>query len=98
MTPQSNFTILAAIDPAREGELHKLLDSMNDGPGEVNPNNLLVPFAQLETLHFARLLILEDKTLNDVRVYGGEPAPNYPLYLAFLGDVDGEVDDFLREL
>lgn len=98
MTPQSNFMVLAAIEPARENELRQLLDSMNNGPGEVNPENALIPFAQFQTLHFARLLILEDKTLNDTRVYGGGPAPSYPLYLAFAGDIDGEVDDFLREV
>ena len=37
-----------------------------------------------------RLLILDDKTIEDVRVYG-LPVRTYPLYLAFLGDVDGAV-------
>ena len=35
MTPQSNFMILAPIDPAREAELRRLLASMNDAPGRV---------------------------------------------------------------
>jgi len=90
--------VLAAIDPAREAELRQVLNSMNEAPGQVNANNALIPFAHFDTLHFARLIILEDKTLNDVRVYGGGPAPTYPLCLAFLGDIDGAVDDFLREL
>lgn len=98
MTPQANFMVLAAIDPAREGELRQLLDSMNEAPGRVNAENALIPFTRFDTLHFARLLILEDKNLNDVRSYGGGPAPTYPLYLAFLGDVDGEADAFLRAL
>ena len=98
MTPQANFTILAPIDPAREAELRRLLDSMNEAPGRVNANNPVIPFAQLDALHFARFVILNDGTLNDVRAYGGEPAPTYPLYLAFLGDIDGEVDVFLHEL
>ena len=98
MTPQANFMVLAAIDPAQEAQLRELLDSMNDAPGQVNAGNPLVPFAQFDALHFARFVILKDGTLNDVRAYGGEPAPTYPLYLAFLGDIDGEVDRFLKEL
>jgi hypothetical protein len=90
--------VLAAIDPARLVELTTLLDSMNDGPGQTNPNNTLIPFSQFEALHFSRLVILNDGTLNDVRAYGGEPAPTYPLFLAFTGDIDGDVDRFYEEL
>ena len=64
--------VLAPIDPEREAELRQLLASMNDAPGRVNVNNALIPFGQFDTLHFARLVILHDKTLNDVL------APNYP--------------------
>ena len=91
MTPQANFMVLAAIDPAREAELRGLLASMNDAPGRVNANNALIPFAQFDTLHFARFVILDDKTLEDVRVYE-IPTRTYPLYLAFLGDIDGHVE------
>jgi hypothetical protein len=97
MTPQSTFMVLAAIDPAREAELRQLLDSMNDGPGRVDPNNELIPFAEFDTLHFARFIILDDKTMEDVRVYGLTPR-SYPLYLAFLGDVDGNANAFLGKL
>jgi hypothetical protein len=97
MTPQANFMVLAAIDPPRETELRGLLASMNDAPGRVNADNALIPFAQFDTLHFARFVILDDKTLEDVRVYG-IPARTYPLYLAFLGDMDGDEDAFLKEL
>jgi hypothetical protein len=98
MTPQANFMVLAPIDPERETQLRQLLDSMNTAPGRVNADNPLIPFAQIDTLHFARLLLLDDKTLNDTRAYGGESVPTYPLYLAFLGDIDGEVDAFFKEL
>lgn len=97
MTPQSSFMVLAPIDPAREAELRQLLDSMNTAPGRVNANNALIPFAQFDTLHFARLLILDDKTTGDVRVHG-LPVQTYPLYLAFLGDIDGDEDAFLQDL
>ncbi|MEA3211385.1 MAG: hypothetical protein QOE70_4442 [Chthoniobacter sp.] len=97
MTPQSSFMVLATVTPAREAELRGLLDSMNDAPGRVNANNAVIPFSQLDTLHFARLLILEDKTIGDVSVHG-LPTRTYPLYLAFLGDMDGDEDTFLDEL
>jgi hypothetical protein len=97
MTPQSNFMVLAAIVPERETELRQLLDSMNRGPGQVDPDNALLPFAEFETLHFARFVILDDKTTEDIRVYGLTPR-SYPLYLTFLGDVDGDVSAFLGKL
>ena len=97
MTPQSNFMVLAPIVPERETELRQLLGSMNRGPGQLDPNNALVPFAEFETLHFARFVILDDKTTEDVRVYGLTPR-SYPLYLAFLGDVDGDASAFLGKL
>ena len=97
MTHQSSFMVLAPIAPAREPELRRLLGGMNQAPGRVDPRNALVPFAQLDTVHVARFLILDDKTLDDGKVYG-LPRPTYPLYLAFLGDVDGEADAFLEEV
>ena len=97
MTPQSSFMVLAPIDRTREHELRRLLDSMNEAPGRVKPNNDLVPFDQFETLHFARLLILDDQTTGDVEIHGLAPR-TYPLYLAFLGDIDGDASTFLDEL
>jgi hypothetical protein len=97
MTPQGTFTILAPIVPSRLEELRSLLQSMNEGLGSVNPNNSLVPFAQFDTLHFARFAILDDQTVGDLRIYGS-PVRTHPLYLAFLGDIDGEEEAFLNEL
>src|SRR5215831_12577539 len=96
MTPQSNFMVLAPIIPEREAELRQLLDSMNSGPGQVDPNNALIPFAQFENLHFARLLILDDNSLED-RAILGLPS-DFPLQFAFLGDIDGAEETFLKEL
>ena len=97
MTPQSNFMVLAAIDPSRETKLRRLLDLMNEAPGRVNPTNSLIPFAQFDRIHFARLLILHDQTVGDVSVYELTPQ-TYPLYLGFLGDIDGEPASLFREL
>src|SRR5882757_343220 len=97
MTPQGTFMILAPIVPSRETELRGLLNSMNEATGCVNRNNPLVPFAQFDTLHFARLVILDDKTVEDLRIYG-LPVRTHPQYLAFLADIDGEEEAFLDEL
>jgi hypothetical protein len=70
---------------------------MNDSPGRVNADNALIPFGELDTLHFARFVLMYDKTLEDVRVYG-LPVRTYPLYLAFLGDFDGDRNEFLGKL
>src|SRR5262249_45264538 len=97
MTPQSQFFVLAPIVPAREAELRALLASMNEKPGVVKADNGIIPFAQFDRLHVARLFILDDTTVGDNRVYG-LPRPDYPLYLGILGDVDGEGDAFLEEV
>ena len=97
MTPQSSFMVLAPIAPPREVELRRLLASMNDAPGRLNANNALLPFGEFDTLHMARFVILDDKTVDDVHIYGLSK-PTYPLYLAFVGDLDGHADKFLEEL
>ena len=97
MTPQASFMVLAPIVPAREEELRRLLCSMNDSPGIVDPHNALVPFGRFTTLHFARFVILADQTTGDIDVYD-LPTREYPLYLAFLGDVDGSETAFLNWL
>lgn len=96
MMPQSTFMVLARIDPRREVELRQLLATMNDSSGRANPTNSLFPFARFDMLHVGRFVILDDKTADDIRVYGLQ-APIFPTYLAFVGDVDGEGDAFLRE-
>ncbi len=96
MTPQSSFMIVAEINLQREAELRGLLAKMNRAPGIVDPLNAVVPFNKLEHLHFARFVILKDETLNDITAYG--PARvEFPTYLVFLGDVDGEAEDFLAQ-
>ncbi|HEY5704884.1 MAG TPA: hypothetical protein VIS96_04855 [Terrimicrobiaceae bacterium] len=97
MTPQSDFMVLGTINPEREAELRRLLESMNDAPGHVNPSNALIPFGQFDTVHVARFVILKDNSPDDVLAYG-LPRRDYPLYLAFLGNVDGDADIFLEDV
>src|SRR5262249_1798337 len=97
MTPQSSLTVAAPVDRKSVPELRALLSTMNFAPGQANPANPLVPFGQLENLHFARFVILDDQTLDDVRLYG-LPRQEYPIYLVFLCDFDGALTEFLRDL
>src|SRR5262249_45067317 len=99
MTPQSSFMVVAPIDLAQRAELKALLGSMNVSgrSGMAGPANPFIPFASFTKLHYARFVILDDHTLGDfARI--GEPVPDYPVELAFLGDCDGPAEDFLKEL
>jgi hypothetical protein len=98
MTPQSNVMVTAPVNAAREAELRDLLASMNEVPGRVNPTNRLVPFEQFHQLHFARFVILQDQTLDDIHTAYGLPPADYPLTLAFIADFDGPADDFRADL
>jgi hypothetical protein len=97
MTPQSHFMMVAPIAPPRASDLRALLATMNVQPGVVNPQNDLIPFGQFERLHFARFIILDDPTLDDITVYG-VPRPEVATSLAFLGDCDGPASAFLADL
>ncbi len=89
--------VVARVDPKSVEGLKALLSTMNSAPGRVDPGNELVPFEKLENLHFARFVILDDQTVDDVRLYHLAPQ-NYPLYLAFVCDFDGDLETFLRDL
>ena len=98
MMPQSNVFVAAPLKAEREAELRNLLASMNVIPGQVDPNNSIFPFAHFDRLHFARFLILQDGTLDDIHDAYGLPRQNYPLLLAFIADVDGDADAFRKEM
>ena len=89
--------VVAAIRAGREAELRTRLEEMNRAPGHADPANALVPFGAIESLHFARFVVFDDRTTEDIAIYG-VPPPAYPLTLAFLGDFDGEYDAFLQDL
>ena len=97
MTPQSNIMVVAPIIAGREVELRRLLASMNKEPGLADPDNPLVPFGKITTLHFARFVVLVDKTREDLLIYGA-PLPNAINSLAFLCDCDGTADTLRRDL
>ncbi len=90
--------VVAPLDVKRTDELRSLLAGMNRVPGMADPDNEIIPFGRLPDLHFARIVILEDQTLDDITTAYGLPRRNYPLYLAFLADFDGEVDRFRDQM
>lgn len=93
--PQSNLLVNATVRPERLAELRTLLAAMNYQPGVVNPANPLFPFGAFPEIHFARFVILDDRTGGDMAAYGLAPA-TYPVSLAFLADFDGSADAFRR--
>lgn len=97
MTPQGSFMVVAPIISGREGGLRALLASMNQRPGVVDPRNAVLPFEQFGRLHFARFVILDDATSEDIKAHGIAP-PRFSRLLAFLGDYDDLGDDFLEDL
>ncbi len=97
MTPQSNFMIMAVIQPDRKEDLRQLLASLTSKPGYADAHNELIPFARLDTLHMARFTIIEAHTADDIRLHGVEPTEWQPK-LVFLGDCDGEAEILLRQM
>jgi len=90
--------VLAQVAAGKRDDLENLLRSMTDKPGRADPENAVVPFGRLEGLHFARLVILDDQTLDDITTAYKMPRTSYPIYLAFLCDFDGPQDVFLATL
>ncbi len=97
MTPQTTFMIMATVISEFEADLRNLLASMNSAPGFADPNNSLIPFAHFSRLHVARFVIIRANTNNDIISHGIAP-DNWPPTLAFLGDIDGDLNTFLGEL
>ncbi len=97
MTPQSTFMIVATVSDGQMDKLRTLLATMNKIVAHANPDNSLVPFGRFEQLHFARFIIIEATTADDIKEFGVTPRPWRPS-LAFLGDIDGDRDSFLADL
>ena len=89
--------ISATIRAERLEQLRQRLFSMNLGPGLVDPDNPLIPFGRLGTLHFARFLIIDPRNTDDITQHGVSPNPMRPT-LFFMGDCDDSVERFLIDL
>ncbi len=97
MTPQSAFMIVATVRDDALNDLRYLLSGMNQLPAFADPKNALIPFGLFDRLHTARLVIITSHTVDEIRAFGVTPRP-WQLALAFMGDIDGDVDSFLAEL
>jgi hypothetical protein len=56
--------VMAPIAAGREAGLRELLSTMNASPGTADPRNAVLPFGAFERLHFARMAVLTDATLD----------------------------------
>src|SRR5215469_12693669 len=97
MAVQSSLMVAAPIGRNAVDPLTAVLTSMNAAPGQADVSNSLVQFARFENLHFSRFVILDDETLSDIKIYG-LPRVEYPIYLAFLADFDGDKHQFVSDL
>ncbi len=99
MIPQDNFIIVAEVHQDRIASLRATLTTMTlpGFAGAADPANALVPFGAFDTIHFARLVVLEDNTLGDRAPYpqlrGAEPT-----YLCLMVDCDGDATRLLARM
>jgi hypothetical protein len=96
MIPQSHFFVMAPITPGRDQELRDHLASMTGAPGHARPDNALIPFGLFDTVHYARLVIVDDRRRRHA-VYGG-PQPDRRPALAFAGEIDGDLETFFAQV
>ena len=89
--------VVAPVAAGKEAGLRALLGSMNVEPGMADPRNAVVPFALFESLHFARLVLLDDALQADLKAHGVQ-ASRLPTCLAFLADCDGPASKVLADL
>jgi hypothetical protein len=86
MTHQVALTIITKIKPGETESIKHLLQSMSADAAQ----NDIIPFGRFTTIHFARLLVLNEST----DLQGETIAPG----LVFIGECDAPLDDLLHEL
>jgi len=89
--------LVATVAPAREAALRELLQSMNTQPGIADPANAVLPFGAIGTLHFMRLVVVDDAMQADLAVCGVAPAA-IPTRLMVMGDCDGPAAECLAAI
>jgi hypothetical protein len=102
MTPQDHYTIVAPLADDREASLRRLLEGMNREPGIADPDNPVLPFGRLPTLHFARLVLIDDALQADLDLLPDAgtrpPRPHLPTALVLMGDCDGPAREHLAAM
>ncbi len=99
MIPQDNFVIVAEVATERVQALRALLATMTlpAVPGAADPANALAPFGAIDTIHFARFVVLADNTLGDRAAYPRLPREE-PTYLCLMVDCDGDAAALLSRM
>ena len=97
MTPQYDFMIAAPLRAGARPSIDELLSSMAVKPGLADPDNPVLPFARFPRIHFARLLVLDDRTLADRTHFTNLYFP-CPVRLALLVVCDGPARSQIDEL
>jgi len=85
MIHQNPLTVLAAIEPAKLESLKSILQTISNNI----ESNEIIPFLDLESIHFARFVIIDSVQMGDVTT---------PTWLSFSSNFDGTLDDHLNEL
>ncbi|MEA3036578.1 MAG: hypothetical protein QOH04_2350 [Sphingomonadales bacterium] len=97
MTPQYDFMIAAPLRAGARPSIDDLLASMAVKPGLADPGNPVLPFDRFPRIHFARLLLLDDRTLAD-RTYFPNLYFPCPVRLALLVVCDGPAKAQIDEM
>ena len=99
MTPQDHLIVVSAVAADRVADLRAFLATLTlpGLPGAADPANPILPFGRFNSIHFARLIVLEDNTLGDRAVYLNLPKSE-PVYLGLMIDCDGDADELLRRI
>lgn len=97
MIRQQHICIAGVLRHGAADSLEPLLATMNGASAQAKADNALVPFGELEQIHVARFVILDDHSLPD-RVIAPVLPADEPTYLAFIADFDGDADAFVSDL
>lgn len=97
MPRQSQLIVAAEIGDGAIEPLKALLETMTIAPGQADPANPIVPFGQIEHLHFARFIVLDDPSLPDRADITNLPTEE-PTRLALIVDGDGSPEELLQQL
>ena len=86
MTHQVALTIITRIKPGETEDIKQLLKTMGNNVAQ----NALIPFGMLSTVHFARLMVLDES----IDLNGAVISPS----LVFMSECDAPLDRLLDEL
>jgi hypothetical protein len=101
MTPQDCFIAVAVVPQDNIPALRDFLAREMTWGGETgmaNPANAILPFGHFDTIHFGRLVVLEDHSIEDRARYGIVDRQPLPAYLALMIDCDGDAKSLLKQI